>query len=130
MAMDPHLEKLVVDRDRVDTERVGAALLGRVSIDGMTGMLGPEAGFDGLKVEAKVLALLLGRLAAHLIGKASDDRLSLKELVEASGLPRGSAAPAARRLLKERKLVAQDSDQRYFVPRSRVLAALQEVTGE
>ncbi len=85
-----------------------------------------DKGFDSLKVDQKIVALLLGRIAQQLLGKADDDGMALKELIDFSGLPRGSAAPGVRRLLGTR-LVAQGVDKRYSIPRSKVLLAVGEL---
>jgi hypothetical protein len=126
--VDEHLVKLFVDQDRVDTERLANALVGKVGIDSRSGGLVLDVGFGQLKNDAKVLTLLLGRLAAHLAGVQPDDRLPVKALVELSGLPRGSVAPAVRRLY-EARVVGQSVDKQYFVPRSQVIRALEFVRG-
>ncbi len=126
MTSDPHLSTLLVDQEAVDTERVTAALKGRLGIDAASGGLVVDQGFHPLKVDQKIVALLLGRIAQHLLGRADDDAMALKDIIDFSGLPRGSAAPGARRLLSSR-LVTQGADKRYAIPRSKVLLAVEEL---
>lgn len=130
MADDPHLSTLLVDQRAVDTARVTAALRGRIAIDANGGGLVVDHGFHSLRVDQKIVALLLGRIAEELLDRAADDRMALKEIIELSGLPRGSAAPVIRRLLVDRRLVAQDADKRYYIPRPKVLLAVEELGHE
>ena len=68
VADHPDLQSLLIDRDRVDEQRLAAALLNRVHIDQSTGSVVPMEGFHVLKSRDKVLCLLLARLGAKLLG--------------------------------------------------------------
>ena len=123
---DPFLQALLVDQDAVDTQLLSSALTGRIGIGAKDGgiVLGERFGIG--TNDDRVLLVLLGRLAAAIMEVQPDEHLSVKELVDISGLPRGSVAPSVRRLLDAR-LVAQAGDKRYSVPRSKVRQAVEVV---
>ena len=126
MARDPHLQELLTDQDAVDTERVVAALKGKVGIDSTSGALVLDTGFDDLSAEGKVLCTLLGRLAAVLLDLQQEEAMAPKEVIQASGVPGGTVHPTLKRL-REKRLVAQDETKRYFVPRNKILPVVEVI---
>ena len=116
------LEILLVDQNKVDTARLSEAIRGSVGIDSTSGEVVLADGFGMLSAKNKLLVVLLGRLASTLLGRRQDDRASVADLTALTGMPAGTVGPAIRKLKTDR-LVDQDPDKRYFVPRVKVIAA-------
>lgn len=117
------LRSLLVDRNEVDEGRLASALQGRVHLDELTGEVVTMEPFDTLKSHDRVLCVLLGRLAAEILALPNAGPVSPKDLIAMTGMRSGTVYPALRSLT-ESHLAAQDDEGRYFVPRSRVLAAI------
>lgn len=64
---DP-LERLVVDKEEIDRERLADAIDGLLSVDGETGDLVPRPGYHDLDNKSKFVARLLARRAAATLG--------------------------------------------------------------
>lgn len=125
---DPHLSRLFVDQDEVDTERLAQALTGLVGIDKATGGLVFGDDFHTLTNDAKVVAVLLGTLAASILERRDSQSASVGEVVAITALPQGSIGPALRSMATKKRLVNQDSDRRYYISRAKVSAAIEFVT--
>lgn len=117
------LNALLVDQDSVDTERVATALQGLIGIDSRTGAIVLGTGFAGLNSEQKVVAILLGRFCANLLSLSAEVTMAPKEVILTSGLPSGTVHPALKSLREKRRLTAQDEAKRYYIPRSKIIAA-------
>ena len=118
------LEALLTDAVAVDTERLAGALKGYFGIDSKNGQPVQGDNYADLTSDRKMLGLMLAREAAVLLGRADESPLAAKEFIELSGLPEGTVYPALRSLAKA-NLAQQDDEKRYFVPRHRILAAVE-----
>ena len=120
------LRSLLVDRNQIDEGRLAAALQGRLSLDEKTGDIVAMTPFEDLKAHQKLLCVLLGRLVSDILGLPGAGPASPKELIAITGLRSGTVYPSLRRLTED-NVASQDSEGRYFVPRSRVVAAIDEL---
>ncbi|MAQ77342.1 hypothetical protein CL684_02350 [Candidatus Campbellbacteria bacterium] len=64
-------------------------------------------------LKSKLLLFLLGKKVSFLLGKAETDHIKAKDIIEETGIPKGSVLPNLK-LLKDEKLVTSDS-QGYFI---------------
>src|SRR6266545_6789894 len=110
---DP-LARLLIDADEVDRVALSDALKGLISIDVKSGRPVPSGDYNRLRSRKKVLAVLLARKAAHLLAIVDSETLANRDVVQQSGLPLGTAAPALKEL-REGRYVAQDETKAYFV---------------
>ncbi|NIQ82722.1 MAG: hypothetical protein GTN93_32530 [Anaerolineae bacterium] len=119
---DP-LRQLLVDADEIDKQALAGVLKGRVSIDSTSGRLVLMPGYSSLDARRKVLAVLLARKAAHLLGLADTEAFTNAEVTQETGLRPGTAAPSLRSL-KELLLVDQDGDRAYYIPNPQLASAI------
>lgn len=126
---DDPLNALVLDAAEVDRAAIAGALKGRVGIDSKSGRVVLAPGFNALDARRKVVAVLLARKAAQLLGLADTEAMGHNEVVDASGLPSGTVAPALKSL-REARLVAQDNAKAYYVPSPQINAAVRLLVPE
>jgi len=119
---DP-LRELLVDARDIDRRAIASTLRNRIAVDSMSGRLHLGDEFTSLKSKEKLLLLLLGQKVARLLEVSERETLSFGEIVEISGLPRGTAAPTLKDL-KARRLVDQAVGKAYFVPDAQVTRAI------
>lgn len=124
---DP-LQELLVDAGAVDRRQIAEVLHGRIAIDSDTGRLVLTAGFSALDARRKILAVLLARKAAVLLGASGEEGLSNKEVTEVTGLASGTAAPGLKSL-RELRLVGQDTSKSYLIPNAHLADAIEFITG-
>jgi IclR helix-turn-helix domain len=128
MEEDP-LNELLLDADEVDRSRVTAALKGVVGIDTQTGRLVPRPAFGRLSAAKRILAILLGSKAAVLLNRAEEEELQAREIIAATGLPRGTVHPTLKGL-REKRLVSQTEGGAYYVAAAQMAEALEALQGE
>jgi hypothetical protein len=124
MNTDPLLD-LVVDAAEVDRERIANALRQVIAID-KAGTVLPLGGFQKLSVTQKILAFLLGRKVAVLVGLADEEAIGPTDLAAGSGLPPGTIYPTVRRMSRDR-LVSQDGASHYFLSPHQVGVAIERL---
>ena len=117
---DPHLARLLVDGNEIDTATLSGALEGIAGIDRASGDPVLLPGYDLLNAQQKLVALNMAVLAAHLLGLRPGSATAVADLVRMSGLARGTVAPTLRVLVTERRLLAQDEDRRYQLNQARL----------
>lgn len=122
--VDDPLHELLVDSAAVDRDAIAGILKGRIAIDRNSGRLVLSPSYNELDARRKVLSILLGRKAAHLLGLADGEPLTNKEVGDLAGLPPGTAAPSLKSL-KELRLVSQDSGKAYYVPNAHLNNAIE-----
>ncbi len=125
---DP-LAELLVDAGEVDKVAVVDALRGKVAIDGKSGGLVLQPSYGKLDARRKVLAVLLARKAARLLGVLEEEAFTNKEVAEATGLAPGTAAPSLKSL-RELRLVGQDKNKAYLIPNPQLLPAVAFLKGD
>lgn len=110
------LESLIVSGTELDRKLVATVLAPYVRLDHDNNAIRPEEKWRGLKVDQKVLVVLLSHKAMAALGfDIPDEAMAPKEVVFESGLKPGTVNPALRRMLDDR-LVAQADNRRYFIP--------------
>jgi hypothetical protein len=118
---DPLLD-LVVDASEVDRERIAQALRGIIAID-KSGQVIPAQGFSKLTASQRILAFLLGRKVAVLLGMAEIEAIGPTALASRSGMAEGTVYPTVRTLQKSR-LVSQEEDGAYVLSPHQVGTAI------
>ena len=125
---DDPLTELLVDASEVDKRAIADALKGKLAIDAKTGRLLLISGFNALDSRKKLIAVLLGRKAAHLLGLIDPEGISNKDIAGATGLPPGTVAPSLKSL-RELRLVGQDTEKGYLIPNPQLGAAITFLAG-
>lgn len=120
---DP-LERLVVDGRKVDRGRLAEGLANLVAVDGRTGAPIFHTGYDELTGKKKVLAVILARKAAVLLGKSADEVITPAKISEASGVPNGTVRRSVMELLDAR-LITQNGTGRYFCASHQLIAGIE-----
>ena len=121
-ALDP-LKALLVEAVVVDRERIARSLAGRLALDQQTGRTVLLPGYAELDAKGKLLALLLLRRAAGLLGLAETDAISPSEAARESGMPGGTV----RRMLPELvdgHLASKGADGGYCLSNAQIPSAI------
>ncbi len=122
--MEPNpLESLLVDAAEIDKTTLAEALQGVISIDSKTGRLVLTPEFEKLDARKKVLMYFLGQKAAYLLQKVDSEYLQPKDIVNSTGIPRGTVAPKVKDL-KDSRLISHDESMGYFVSSHQFRAAI------
>lgn len=122
---DP-LQGLLLDADEVDRARLAGALQDLLGVDTKTGRVVPKPGYARLTTRQKIVAYLLGRKVAHLLGKSGSESAASKEIHEETGLPKGTVAPKLREL-SEGRLVSQTESSEYYIGPHQIAAAIDDL---
>ncbi len=125
---DP-LEDLLIDAATVDRGRIAKALNGIYGIDAKTGAVVAQPGFNALGGREKVLAYLLARRVAVLLGKAAGETALPSEVSAGTGITGGSARPLLRRLLQGHE-VSRDGDGGYHLSHHQIAGALAAISNQ
>ena len=112
-----------MDEKALDRDALGAGLSPYLMV-GKSGTLRPGDGWADLKQRDRVLVVLLGVKAAHVLGVRDRDGASATEVTALTGASGGTVRPALRSLVSDR-LVVQDKEGRYVVSAMSVPRALQ-----
>jgi len=110
------LEDLVVSGEEMDKKLVAEILSPFVRLDKDKNTVRPIEGWDKLDEEEKILVYLLSKKAmvALQFGLPAESA-GASEVIQNTGVKKGTTHPALRKLLGER-LLEQTSDRKYFVP--------------
>jgi len=125
MEQDP-LSDLLLDAAEVDRARLARALRDILGVDTESGCVVPKPGFSNLSTRNRVLAYLLGKKAAMLLGKAESEAVSPKDIPGETGMPSGTVYPKLKEL-REARLVSQTESSAYYVASHQILKALGEL---
>lgn len=110
------LEELVVSGEELDKKLVAEILAPYVRLDKDKCTIRPTEGWMQLSEEEKILVYLLARKAMIALNfELTVEGATPTEVVQATGVKKGTAHPALRRLLDNRFL-EQSEDGRYSVP--------------
>jgi DNA-binding transcriptional ArsR family regulator len=114
--MSNELESLLVSGKDIDKKLVAEILSPYLKIDKDTCEIRPTSSWDSLKVNIKILLLLLARKAMIALELGlSQEPATATEIMENTGLKKGSVNPALRALYDD-KMIAQNEDKEYFIP--------------
>jgi hypothetical protein len=105
MDHDP-LEELLLDASKVDRARLARALNDILGIDAESGRVVLMPGFGRLSTRNKVLAYLLGRKAAMLLGRIAEEVVDSKDVPRETGVPSGTVYPDLK-TLHQANLISQ-----------------------
>jgi len=122
---DP-LSGLLLDAGEIDRTRLATALQGLLGIDKATGTIVLKPEFNRLPARSKVLAFLLGRKVAKLLGKVESEAVPPKSIAAETALPSGTVKPAVRTLL-EARLISQTDEGEYYVGSHQVTGAIERL---
>lgn len=110
------LEDLIVSGDELDKKLVAEILDPYVRLDKDKCTIRPTEGWMRLSEEQKILVYLLARKAMVALSfDLTIEGATASEVVQDTGVKKGTAHPALRKLLGDR-LLEQSEHSRYFVP--------------
>ena len=115
MNQDP-LADLLLNAAEVDRARLSSALSDILGVDTESGRVVIKPGFSRLSARNKLLAYLLGRKAAVLLGKADIEAVAPKDIQQETGMPTGTVNPKLRELLQDRLVSSTKSSEYYVAP--------------
>jgi hypothetical protein len=121
---DPLVE-LLVDAGTIDKARIAAALKGVVAIDRGSGRVAIQPAFHSLSLQQKVLAYLLGRKVAVLVGVAEVESASAAEVAADTGMRPGSARPTLSALARDHRISKEGSA--YTISSAQINAAIAQI---
>lgn len=125
MNQDP-LSELLLDAAEIDRARLARTLHDILGIDTESGRVVLKPGFNQLSARNKMLAYLLGRKAAMLLGKADTEATAPKDITLETGIPSGTVNPKLSELRKDH-LVSQTESSEYYVAPHQLLQAIDEL---
>jgi hypothetical protein len=125
MSDDP-LSNLLLDADEIDRASLARALHAYVGIDNNSGKIIQKASFSKLNARQKVLAYLLGKKVAKLLGKIEIELTSPKDITGETGIPKGTVNPKLRELVDNR-FVSQTKEGEYYIESHQILACVSEL---
>jgi hypothetical protein len=125
MVQDP-LTGLLLDASQVDRVRLASALQDVLGVDTETGLVVMKPSYTHMTTRHKVLAYLLGRKAAVLLGRAAAEAASPKVICTETGMPSGTVNPKLRELMRDR-LVSRTESSEYYVAPHQVASAVRDL---
>jgi hypothetical protein len=121
--MSEDLESLLISGKEMDTKLVAQILSPYLRIDRETCDIRPLRAWTGLKAYVKILLYLLARKAMVALDlNLPEESASATEIMQNTGLKKGTVNPALRGFFKDR-VIEQDEKRRYYIPNH----ALEEV---
>jgi hypothetical protein len=125
MVGDP-LENLLLDAEEVDRTLLARALQGVLGIDKVTGKIIFQPGFNKLTARQKVIGYLLGKKVSKLLGKVEAEITLPKDIMEETGIPKGTINPNLRELFDER-LISQTKEGEYYINSHQIHSCVSEL---
>jgi len=114
--MNDELESLLVSGKEIDKKLVAEMLEPYIRIDRETCDIRPLSSWSDLKANIKVLLYLIARKAMVALGlPLPEERASATEIMQKTGMKKGTVNPALRYLFEDRVL-EQSEDRKYYVP--------------
>lgn len=114
--MSDELQKLLVSGKEIDQKIVAEVLEPFLRIDKDTCDIRPQSSWNDLKSDIKILLYLIARKAMVALGlPLPEERASATEIVQKTGMKKGTVNPALRDLFEDRVL-EQSEDRKYYVP--------------
>ena len=109
---DNPLQKLIVDAEALDKEKLASLIMGNLGIS-QTGEIIILPGFNSLATKSKILSVLLARKAARIMELTSTEKAGRRDIIEKTGLPEGTVGRELAELKTARLISYEDG---YFVP--------------
>lgn len=122
MNKDP-LSDLLLNAQEVDRSILALALQDILGIDNKTGKVILKPGFNKLNSRQKVVAYLLGKKVAKLLGKIENETIAPKDIPVDTGIPKGTVYPKLRELIEDR-LVMQTKEGEYYIESHQIIACI------
>lgn len=114
--MNDKFEGLFVSGKDIDKELIGEILSPYMKIDMETCDIRPLSAWNDLKAYIKILSYLLARKAMVAKGLGlPQESASATEIMQKTGLKKGTVNPALRRLSEDR-ILEQTKEKQYFIP--------------
>lgn len=114
--MNDELESLLISGKEIDRKLVIEILSPYLKIDKETCDIRPLSSWNELKVNIKILLYLIARKAMMALNlPLSGERASATEIMQKTGMKKGSVNPALRALFNDR-VIEQSEDKKYYVP--------------
>jgi len=114
--MNDELESLLVSGKEVDKKLVSEILEPYLRIDKETCEIRPLSSWSDLKANIKIILYLIARKAMVALGLSlSEERASATEIMQKTGMKKGTVNPALRNLFEDR-VIEQSEDRKYYIP--------------
>ncbi len=114
--MSDELEKLLVSGKEIDEKMVAEILEPFLKIDKETCDIRPLSSWNDLKANIKILLYLIARKAMVALGlPLPEEKASATEIMQKTGLKKGTVNPALRNLFEDR-VIEQSDDRKYYIP--------------
>jgi len=115
--MNDELESLLVSGKEMDKKLVAEILEPYLRIDKETCDIRPLSSWNDLKAKIRILLYLIARKAMVALGlPLAEERASATEIMQKTGMRKGTVNPALRSLLEDDRLLEQSEDKKYQVP--------------
>lgn len=122
--MEDPLKALLLDAVEANRARLAQALHDVLGVDTKSGGIVLKPGFNSLDTGRRVLAYLLGALAAKLLDLRETEEVQPIELQQRTGMPKGTVNPKLSQLHKDRR-VSKGPGGAYFVAGHQIDSAVQ-----
>ena len=115
--MNEELESLLVSGREIDKKLVREILSPFLRIDKETCDIRPLSSWNDLRAKTRILLYLIARKAMVALGlPLTEERASATEIMQKTGMRKGTVNPALRSLLEDDRLLEQSEDRKYHVP--------------
>lgn len=115
--MNEELESLLVSGSEVDKKLVHDILSPFLRIDKETCDIRPMSSWSDLRAKTRILLYLIARKAMVALGlPLAEEKASATEIMQKTGMRKGTVNPALRSLLEDDRLLEQSEDRKYYVP--------------
>ena len=115
--MNDELGSLLVSGKEMDEKLVSEILKPFLRIDKDTCDIRPLSSWSDLKAKTRILLYLIGRKAMVALDlPLAEEKASATEIMQKTGMRKGTVNPALRSLLEDDRLLEQSGDRKYYVP--------------
>ena len=128
--MSDELESLLVSGKEIDRKLVAEILSPYLKIDKETCDIRPLSSWSDLKANIRILLYLIARKAMVALGlPLSEERASATEIMQKTGMKKGTVNPALR-VLSQDRIIQQNEDRKYYVPNHAIERVKTMISGE
>ncbi len=115
--VNDELESLLVSGKEMDKKLVSEILKPFLRIDKDTCDIRPLSSWSDLRAKTRILLYLIARKAMVALGlPLAEEKASATEIMQKTGMRKGTVNPALRSLLEDDRLLEQSEDRKYYVP--------------